>query len=196
MSDANEHTTGITTPKQLIAAIVAGFLVPIICIVLLVQYVVNNNKTGAGSTAQTPAAVAARIQPVADKAFVFKDSSVVQPLQAGIDVYKAVCSACHAAGVAGAPKVGDADSWKARLSQGYDTLLSHALKGIRAMPAKGGNPDLDDIEVARAVVYMANQSGAVFKEPEAKAAPEPAAKTDNSVAPTEAIPSSATPAAT
>ncbi|WP_376712631.1 c-type cytochrome, partial [Acinetobacter baumannii] len=65
--------------------------------------------------------------------------------------------------MAGAPKVGDNTSWGARLAQGYDTVLKHAIEGIRAMPAKGGNPDLDNIEVARAVVFMANKSGADYK---------------------------------
>jgi hypothetical protein len=67
--------------------------------------------------------------------------------------------------------VGDAGSWSARIAQGYDTVLKHAIEGLRAMPAKGGNPDLDDVEVARAVVFMANQSGAKFKEPDVPAAP-------------------------
>ena len=70
MSDAqNEHETVIKTPKQLIAAVIAGFLVPIICIVLLVQYVSNEKKVGAGSDSQTPEAIAARLRPVADEGF-------------------------------------------------------------------------------------------------------------------------------
>jgi cytochrome c5 len=176
MSDAhNEHESGIRTPKQLIAAVLAGFLVPIICIVLLVQYVTNHNRVGAGSTGQTPEAVAARIKPVADEGFTFRDVNAPKQIQAGAEVYKAVCAACHASGVAGAPKVGDASAWAPRIGQGYDTLVKHAVEGIRAMPAKGGNPDLDEVEVARAVVVMANQSGAKFKEPEVKAAPAQAA---------------------
>jgi cytochrome c5 len=171
MSDAhNEHESAIKTPKQLIVAIAAGFLVPIICIVLLVQYVANNKNVGIGSEAQTPEAVAARIKPVADDGFTLKDVNAPKQLQAGAAVYQAVCVACHGTGAAGAPKVGDAGAWSARITQGYDTLLKNAIGGIRAMPAKGGNPDLDNIEVARAVVYMANQSGAKFKEPEVKAA--------------------------
>jgi cytochrome c5 len=175
MSEAhNEHESAIKTPKQLVAAVAAGFLVPIICIVLLVQYVASENKTGAGSDAQTPEAIAARIAPVADAGYVLKDVNAPKQLQSGADVFKAVCSACHATGAAGAPKVGDNAAWSARIAQGFDTLLAHALKGFQGksgvMPAKGGNPDLDDVEVARAIVYMANQSGAKFKEPEVKAA--------------------------
>jgi hypothetical protein len=48
--------------------------------------------------------------------------------------------------------------------------VKHAIEGLKAMPAKGGNPDLDDVEVARAVVFMANKSGGKFKEPEVKQA--------------------------
>ena len=169
MSDPhNEHESGIRTPKQLIAAIVAAFVIPIICIVLLVQYVTNNRTDGAGSDAQSNDAVVARIRPVADQGFTFKDVNAPRVLQTGAEVYKAVCSACHTAGVAGAPKMGDKAAWSARIAQGYDTLVAHAIGGIRGMPAKGGNPDLDDIEVARAVAYLANQAGATFKEPEAK----------------------------
>ncbi len=183
MSDAhNEHESGIRTPKQLIAAIAAGFLIPIICIVLLVQYVTNTHTDGAGSDAQSNASIIARIQPVADQGFTLKDVNAPRVLQTGTQVYQAVCAACHTAGVAGAPKLGDAGAWSARIAQGYDLLVTHAVNGIRAMPAKGGNPDLDDVEVARAVAYMGNQAGAKFKEPEAKAAPVAAAAADATAA--------------
>mgnify|MGYP003332654380 CR=1 FL=1 len=82
--------------------------------------------------------------------------------RSGEEVFKAVCTMCHSAGVAGAPKFGDKAAWKARIAQGTPVLYDHALKGIRAMPARGGNPDLTDVEVGRAVAYMANQSGASF----------------------------------
>jgi len=176
MSDAhNEHESAIKTPKQLIAAIVAAFLVPIAIIVLLVHFVTADPKTGAGSESQTPEAIAARIAPVGDQGYTLKDVNAPKQLQDGAAVYKAVCSACHANGTLGAPKFADAGAWSPRIAQGYDTLLSHALGGLRQMPAKGGNADLDDVEVARALVYMANQAGAQFKEPEVKAAPAAAA---------------------
>ncbi|HEY8025434.1 MAG TPA: c-type cytochrome [Burkholderiaceae bacterium] len=172
MSDAhNEHESAIKTPKQLIAAIVAAFLVPIAIIVLLVQYVTSEPKTGAGSGSQAPEAIAARIAPVADQGYTLNDPSAPKQLQTGEAVYKSTCAGCHANGTLGSPKFGDAAAWSARIAQGYDTLLSHALGGLRQMPAKGGNADLDDVEVARAMVYMANQAGGKFKEPEVKAAP-------------------------
>lgn len=171
MSNAhNEHQSGIKTPKQLVAAVAAGFLVPIIVIVLLVQYVSNADKVGAGSNAMNAEAIAARLRPVADEGFTFQGASGgAKELKAGDAVYQAVCAACHGTGAAGAPKTGDAGAWSARLAQGQSTLVTNAIKGIRGMPAKGGNPDLADIEVERAVVFMANQSGGKLKEPAAKA---------------------------
>jgi cytochrome c5 len=169
MSDAHdEHESIVKTPNQLIAAVVAGFVVPIIIIVLLVKYVDSAPKVGAGSTGQSPEAIAARLKPVADEGFTLVDASAPRQLKAGAEVYNAACVACHGSGAAGAPKMGDSGAWSKRIGQGYDTLVSHAIKGIRGMPAKGGNPDLDDLEVARAVVHMANASGGKFKEPAAK----------------------------
>jgi hypothetical protein len=79
--------------------------------------------------------------------------------------------------------VGDNGAWAARIGQGYATIVKHAVEGLRAMPAKGGNPDLDDIEVARAVVYMANKSGGKLKEPEVPAAPAAAPAAEAAPAP-------------
>ena len=196
MSNAhNEHESVIRTPKQLIAAVLAGFLIPIICIVLLVEYVTNNNRVGAGSAGQTPEAIAERIKPVSDEGFTFRDVNAPKQLLAGGEVYKAACAACHDSGAAGAPKLGDKAAWAPRIGQGYETLVKHAVQGIRAMPAKGGNPDLDDVEVARAVVLMANEAGAKFKEPEVKAAPAQAADAAPAAAPAAAAPAAVAPAA-
>lgn len=177
MSDAHNEGSAIKTPKQLIMAIVAAFLVPIACIVLLVMYVTNERNIGAGSNGLAPEAVAQRIQPVAEAGFTLKDANAPKILKTGEEVYKLTCAACHATGAAGAPKFGDAGAWKARIAAGYDTLAKHAIEGLRAMPAKGGNPDLDDVEVERVVVLMANAAGAKFAEPKvpAPAAAAPAA---------------------
>jgi cytochrome c5 len=173
MSDAHHQQPAIKTPKQLILAIIAGFLVPIICIVLLVEYVANERREGAGSD-NSAQAVAQRLKPVADEGYTLKDVNAPKVYKSGDEVYKSTCAACHASGAAGAPKFGDAAAWKARIAQGYDTLAKHALQGLRAMPPKGGNPDLDDVEVERALVLMANSAGAKFAEP---AVPAPAAAT-------------------
>ncbi|HXQ63974.1 MAG TPA: c-type cytochrome [Steroidobacteraceae bacterium] len=74
------------------------------------------------------------------------------------DAYQAVCSACHGAGLAGAPKMGDRGAWKSRIAQGKTTLYDHALKGFQGkagvMPAKGGRPDLPDALVRETVDYL------------------------------------------
>lgn len=173
MSDAhNEQQSLIRTPKQLIAAVAGFFLVIVIGIILLVTLATNQPLTGAGSSSQSNQAVAARLRPVAEDGFTLKDANAPKILQSGQAVFTAVCAACHASGTLGAPKPGDSAAWGPRIAQGYDTLVQHAVHGIRAMPPKGGNQDLEDVEVARAVVYMANQSGAKFQEPQA---PAPAA---------------------
>ena len=76
----------------------------------------------------------------------------------GEGVYKAACSACHATGVAGAPKIGDKSVWGARVAKGKPALYDHALKGFNAMPAKGGNSSLSDTDVKAAVDYLVAQA--------------------------------------
>jgi len=198
MSDAQHQEQGfIRTPKQLIIAVAGFFLIIVLGIILLVVLVTNKPLAGAGSEGQSAEAVTARLRPVAEEGYTLKDANAPKVLQTGQAVYTAVCSACHATGAAGAPKAGDTSAWSARIAQGFDTLVQHAVNGIRAMPAKGGNPDLDNIEVARAVAYMANMSGAKFKEPEAPAAPAAQANAapDAAAGAAAAAPAAATPAA-
>jgi len=167
---SEDHESPIRTPKQLAVVVVLSFIVPIIVIILLVNFVTAGNRTGAGSDSLTDESVANRLRPVAG--FELRDANAPRVFQSGEAVYKAVCATCHAAGVAGAPKFGDSGSWAPRIAEGFDTMVGIAIKGKGAMPPKGGNPDLDDVEVARAVAYMANGSGGKFEEP---AAPAPAA---------------------
>jgi len=83
----------------------------------------------------------------------------------GEQVYKAVCVTCHGHGVAGAPRAGNRQAWSPLIAEGYEDLVGSALTGVRMMPPKGGAPELYDIEVARAVVYMVGLSGGKFPEP-------------------------------
>lgn len=161
---SEQHSSPIKTPKQLITVVVLAFVVPVLIIVLLVKFVVGGKSAGAGAEAMTPEAIAERLRPVGS--VVLAQAAGPRTLKSGDEVYKLACGACHTAGVAGAPKTGDAAAWAPRLKQGYETLLRHAVEGFKGMPAKGGNADLDSIEVARAVVHMANASGAKFKEPD------------------------------
>ena len=169
MSDAHHHHDDdgphegpIKTPKQLILAVFFAFVIPIIGIILLVSFVGADKRPAAGSDGLSAKAVAERIRPVGS--VEVKDLSDPSSLKNGEQVYGAVCSACHGTGNLNAPKFGDAAAWAPRLPQGFETLLTHALKGKGAMPAQGGG-DFSDLEVGRAVVYMANKAGAKFDEP-------------------------------
>jgi cytochrome c5 len=169
MSEA-PHGAPIKTPAQLVAAIIAAFAVPIIIIVLLAIYVDNSTRTGAGTDSLSEAEVTARIHPIAQ--VEIRDANAPRVYKTGEEVYKAVCSACHASGAAGAPKFTNTADWAPRIAQGFDTLWHTALSGKGAMPPRGGTSpdDYSDFEIARAVVYMANNSGASFPEPAQPAA--------------------------
>ena len=172
-----EHESFIKTPGQLVWIVALGFIVPVLVALLLAIFVTSGKRTGAGSAALTPEAIEARIRPVAG--FELKGAGGPKVLASGADVYKVQCAACHDAGAAGAPKLGDAGAWAARIRTGYETLLNSALKGKGAMAAQGGG-QYDDVEIARAVVHLVNASGAKFAEPKAPASGE--AKADDKAA--------------
>jgi cytochrome c5 len=110
----------------------------------------------------SPKAIAERIRPVG--VVEVKDASDLASLKTGEQVFAAQCTACHAAGALGAPKLGDAAAWGSRIKAGFDALLHSALAGKGQMPPQGGG-DFSDYEIARAVVYMADKGGATFPEP-------------------------------
>jgi cytochrome c5 len=166
------HEGPIKTPKQLAWAVFFAFVVPIIVIILLANYVTSNAKPSAGTEALEAMAVAARIQPVGS--IELKDLNNAAALKTGEQVFQAQCAACHATGAAGAPKLDDLAAWGPRVKTGFEALLNSALKGKGAMGAQGGG-DFSDYEIARAVVYMANHGGAKFDEPKAPAAAASAA---------------------
>ncbi len=78
--------------------------------------------------------------------------------RSGEEIYNTKCTACHSTGAAGAPKVGAAGDWESRLAQGIETLYTHALNGIRGMPAKGLCMDCSADEIHAAVDYMVDNS--------------------------------------
>jgi cytochrome c5 len=171
------HTGPIKNPKQLLLAVFFSFVAPILIIVGLVAYVVSGNKPAGTAEGDNMSLygvsqdtrdreVAERLKKVG--AIEIRDAN--RPLAAGDAVFKAQCAACHAPpGIPGAPHLNDAAAWGPRIGQGYETLLDHALHGKGAMPAQGGG-DFEDLEIGRAVVYMANAGGAKFPVPERPAA--------------------------
>ncbi|MDP1566881.1 MAG: c-type cytochrome, partial [Polaromonas sp.] len=168
-----DHSGPIKTPQQLLLAIFFSFVIPIFAIIGLVYYVASDNRPAAGA-GNAEKAVAERIQKIG--MVDIRDAN--RPLKAGAEVYAAQCAACHTAGVAGAPKLGDAAAWAPRIKTGYEALLTSSLKGKGAMGPQGGG-DFEDAEIGRAVVHMANAAGARFSEPQRAAtvavAPEGAA---------------------
>lgn len=163
MSTHDADTSFIKTPQQLIVVILLSFVVPITAIILLVKLIMSPQSADPG--AMTPEAVAARIQPVGR--IEFGAASDAAGARSGEEIVKSVCVACHQAGVANAPKIGNRNAWAPRIKEGLKDLVATAIKGKGAMPPRGGNPSLSDDEVARAVVFMANQAGGRFKEPAA-----------------------------
>lgn len=166
------HEGPIKTPRQLIWTVVAAFVVPVIIIIGLTNFVASRPKVGAGSQGLDAESVALRIQPVGR--IELRDASGPAVVRTGEQVYQGQCAACHASGAAGAPKLGDAAAWAPRIGTGYEALLSSVLKGKGAMAAQGGG-EFSDYEVGRAVVYIANQAGGKLAEPKAPAAAASAA---------------------
>jgi cytochrome c5 len=164
MQEHAKHVSPIKNWKQLVVVVVLGFAVPIAVAVIISQWVTGGMK-GANETDED---VIRRIMPVGEVQL----AAAMGPKAArsGEDVYNQVCKNCHEGGLAGAPKFGDKAAWAKVIAQGQSVAVGHAQNGIRAMPAKGGNPDLDNTEVERAVVFMANRSGATWKEPALPAA--------------------------
>jgi cytochrome c5 len=168
-------------PLKLAIGVVIGAIALIVGIILLAQFAVGAYGTRSlkDDPAMSPEAVAKRLAPVAKLAIdpnarapeaapaqaptATSVAAIAIPPPAakaapaaggGKATYDATCSACHGAGVAGAPKFGDKAAWAPRLKEGKDSLYGTALKGKGAMPPKGGNPGLADADVKAAVDYM------------------------------------------
>jgi len=170
MSNVNSDEKGYSFGQIVLASIVG--IIGIVIFVLLVAKIFGVTDTI--DVAEPTAAVSQveeNIKPVA-AVEVAAAGATSGAEKSGEEVVKAVCSMCHTAGLMNAPKIGDKAQWQPRIAQGYETLVKHAIEGIRTMPARGGNPSLTDGEVASAVANMANASGANFSAPAPKAAEE------------------------
>ncbi|MDM0077478.1 c-type cytochrome [Variovorax sp. J2P1-59] len=176
------HTGPIKNPKQLLLAVFFSFIAPILIIAGLVSYVVSGTHPSGSAEGDSMSLygvsketrdreIAERLKKVGS--IEIRDAN--RPLATGETVFKAQCVACHGSpGIPGAPHLSDAAAWGPRIGQGFATLLEHALKGKGAMPPQGGG-DFEDLEIGRAVVYMANAGGAKFPVPDRPAAGDTAA---------------------
>ena len=176
MSGEHSDESLIKTPKQLVTVVVLGFLVPVLLAALGAYLVVTGSKKAEkGDASLDPAAVAARIKPVAEVAIGEASGGAGKAARSGEEVVQQYCAACHATGAAGAPKIGDKGAWSKHLGGGLEHMLHTAIAGKGSMPARGGASDLSDYELARAIVYMANKSGGKLSEPTAPTGAAPAA---------------------
>lgn len=164
---ADEQDFPKTTVTQFVLALLGSLFAPLIVIYLVVQFVLGIQATQIedGNAAADLTQVEARIQPVGEVVVgeaPEPGAQVATAGKSGEQIYNQTCMACHTTGALNAPRLGNSGEWGARIAQGKDTLIKHAIEGIRMMPARGGNPSLTDEEVAAAVVYMANAAGAGF----------------------------------
>lgn len=141
-------------------------LVALTVIIFVVAQMVSGSSKAKTKVVQADGEVVARIKPVGELVVASAATvanGVISTAKAadGKGTYDKACFVCHAAGVAGAPKLGDKADWGPRIAQGNDTLHTHAIKGFQGkkgmMPAKGGNASLADADVKAAVDYMVGQ---------------------------------------
>jgi len=160
-------------------SLVIGLLILVAVLLFALARVVAGETQDKQIAAETSVMknVEARLRPVGVEAVGGRDNSALAikadagsaqaaggagpaALKSGDEVFQQVCSVCHGAGIAGAPKAGDKGAWAARISKGKDALYEHALKGFQGgsgvMPAKGGRADLSDDLVKQAVDHMVN----------------------------------------
>jgi cytochrome c5 len=161
---SEQHESPIKTPKQLIVVIVLAFVIPIAIAALVSQLVTGGRKASADAN---PDKLSELIRPVARLQVASASAAAVQGPRTGEQIFNTVCGACHTAGVAGAPKIGDSAAWAPRIALGLDGLVKSATAGKGAMPPKGGGADLSEADLIRAIAYIANKSGANFAEPAA-----------------------------
>ncbi len=149
----------------------AALLVFIFILVAHHREIPDKVRMDRGVLLASGSSVAERIKPVGEIAFATaqtgqvpakKAQAAATPERDGQQVYQASCVACHDAGIAGAPKVGDKGQWAKRIAKGLDALYVSAVDGIQGsagvMPAKGGNPALNNAEVRAAVDHMVARS--------------------------------------
>jgi c(7)-type cytochrome triheme protein len=92
----------------------------------------------------------------------------------GLELYSIKCAPCHQSGLLGAPKLGDAAAWKARVAKGRDELLKNIIKGVNNMPPRGGNPSMSDEDVGKALDYMLSMAAKAPSAAAKAASPAPA----------------------
>jgi cytochrome c5 len=174
MSNETNASSNVSLVQKIIIGL-GGIIAPI-----FVLYTITKSPDAPKSAVEVPAErseVLENIKPLAVVEVATDSGPAV--VKTGEEIVNQACAACHASGMMESPKLGDVAAWSVRIAQGYETLTKHAIEGIRMMPARGGNPDLTDNDIAKAVAYMANGAGANFAAPESA---EPEASADEAEA--------------
>lgn len=143
---------------KIFGLMIAGMALGTVFLIILANWVVSG-ADGHMSDVRTSAMneeVASRVSVVATIAIgeVAETSAQTADAVSGEGIYQSLCVACHGAGIAGAPKIGDSAAWEPRIAQGVEVLYEHSINGFNTMPARGGNAGLSDEAVKAAVDYM------------------------------------------
>jgi cytochrome c5 len=172
---ANPQQKSDFTSKFVLAISAVVLLVTVIFLVTRLINVIERAGAPAEPGASAQAMVEERLRPIGRVVSAEVDAQAVAAPRAAADIYGGICAACHDTGAAGAPRKGDEAEWNRRFGQGFDTLLSHAINGIGAMPARGGDPSLSDDDMRQVVAYMLAESGIEVDSGAAASQPAPAA---------------------
>lgn len=139
---------------------VLGFLVALAVVISIIANMLQNRAEGEELAPERLARIEQRIQP-AGQVNTDPNAKVTMPaVDEGAanmpteEIVASVCAGCHASGVLGAPKIGDAGSWAKARAAGMDAMVNNAINGKNAMPARGGNPALTDDQIRAAVEFM------------------------------------------
>ena len=145
-----------------LTTLIGGIVILLAVLFLLVKLATSGYYSDVADN--TPTAVETRIMPVGN--LTMGDGTPVGQ-RTGEQIFNKICIQCHAAdsSVPNSPKITHNGEWAPRIAQGFATLIKHATEGFNAMPARGGDTTLTDDEVARAIAYMANQSGGNLTPP-------------------------------
>lgn len=158
---------------QTFSAVLAG-LVAFTVVIIILALIIHDREFDGEQSAARQAAVEERLQPVggvyagetgraAAQAAAEAAAASSEPQVAfegstdGEMIYGRVCAACHDSGAAGAPRLVAGEMGTRLADKGRETLVSNAINGINAMPARGGRSDLSDEQVAASVDYMLDQ---------------------------------------
>ena len=157
------------------AAVLAG-LVAFSVVIIALALIIHNREYDGQQSAARQAAVEERLRPVAGvyagetgraaaQAAAEEEAAASTEQQVAFEgstdgemIYGRVCAACHDSGAAGAPRMVAAEMGQRLSDKGREMLVSNAINGLNAMPARGGRSDLSDEQVAASVDYMIDQS--------------------------------------